>query len=145
VPPDWTDYNNHMNEARYLQCFADATDGFARLVGIDAEYMATGGTIFTVETHIRHIDEVRALEPIYAETQLLEGRGKKMHVFHWLYHESGRLLATGEHLLLHVDLETRRSEPFRSPVAEKLAEVAALHARLGTPEGAGRAVGQKPG
>ncbi len=145
VPPDWTDYNNHMNEARYLQCFADATDGFARLVGIDAEYMAQGGSIFTVETHIRHLDEVRALEPIYAETQLLEGRGKKMHVFHWLRHESGRLLATGEHLLLHVNLETRASEPFRAPVAEKLAEVAALHGALGTPEGAGRAVGQKPG
>ena len=145
VPPDWTDYNNHMNEARYLQCFADATDGFARMIGIDADYMAAGGSIFTVETHIRHIDEVRALEPIYAETQLLEGRGKKMHLFHWLKHESGRLLATGEHLLLHVDMETRRSEPFRSPVAEKLAEVAAQHARLETPEGAGRAVGQKPG
>jgi carnitine 3-dehydrogenase len=97
-----------------------------------------------VETHIRHLDEVRALEPIYAETQLLEGRGKKMHLFHWLRHESGRLLATGEHLLLHVNLETRASEPFRSPVAEKLAEVAALHQALGTPEGAGRAVGQRP-
>ena len=31
-----------------------------------------------------------------------------------------------EHLLLHVDMETRRSEPFREPVATRLAEVAAL-------------------
>ena len=142
VPTDWTDYNNHMNEARYLQCFADATDGFARLVGIDADYIAAGGSIFTVETHIRHLDEVRALEPIYAETQCLGGAGKKMRLFHWLRHGDGRLLATGEHMLLHVNLETRASEPFREPAATRLAEAAALHAALGTPEGAGRAVGK---
>ncbi len=28
VPLDWTDYNGHMTEARYLQAFADATDRF---------------------------------------------------------------------------------------------------------------------
>ena len=40
VPPDWTDYNGHMNEARYLQAFADATDAFLRLIGVDADYLA---------------------------------------------------------------------------------------------------------
>jgi carnitine 3-dehydrogenase len=45
-------------------------------------------------------------------------------------------------MLLHVNLETRASEPFREPVATRLAEAAARHAALGTPEGAGRAVGQ---
>jgi len=29
VPLDWTDYNGHMNEARYLQAFCDATDKFS--------------------------------------------------------------------------------------------------------------------
>jgi carnitine 3-dehydrogenase len=142
VPPDWTDYNNHMNEARYLQCFADATDGFARLVGLDADYIAQGGSIFTVETHIRHLDEVRALEPIYAETQCLEGAGKKMRLFHWLRHADGRLLATGEHMLVHVSLATRAACDPAPAVAAKLAEIAALHAALPAPEGAGRAVGQ---
>ena len=39
VPPDWTDYNNHMNEARYLQCFADATDapGIGSKSALEAE------------------------------------------------------------------------------------------------------------
>ncbi|MEM8700055.1 MAG: 3-hydroxyacyl-CoA dehydrogenase NAD-binding domain-containing protein, partial [Pseudomonadota bacterium] len=63
VPPDWTDYNNHMNEARYLQCFADASDAFMRVIGADADYIASGLSYFTVETHIRHLDEVAALEP----------------------------------------------------------------------------------
>jgi len=32
VPLDWTDYNGHMNEARYLQAFGDATDKLMALV-----------------------------------------------------------------------------------------------------------------
>ena len=143
VPPDWTDYNNHMNEARYLQCFGDATDAFMRMCGVDADYIAAGGSYFTVETHIRHLDEVRVNEPIYAETQVIEGKGKKMHVFHWLRHQDGRLLATGEHMLLHVSLKTRSAcepEPHVMKAVEKFAKA---HGKLPKPEGLGRAVGQK--
>lgn len=143
VPPDWTDYNNHMNEARYLQCFADATDAFMRIIGADADYIANGLSYFTVETHIRHLDEVKALEPIYATTQCIEGAGKKMRVFHRLFHEDGRLLATGEHMLIHVSLETRAACAPTEAVAAKLGEIAAAHAALPAPDGAGRAVGQK--
>ena len=53
-----------MNEARYLQALADATDAFLRLIGVDADYLAQGGSYFTVETHIRHLDEARAGDPI---------------------------------------------------------------------------------
>lgn len=145
VPPDWTDYNNHMTEARYLQCFADATDAFMRNIGADADYIAGGLSYFTVETHIRHLDEVRAQEPIFAETQVLEGKGKKMRLFHRLHHADGRLLATGEHMLVHVSLETRAACPPSPEVEAKLAEIAALHADLPAPEDAGRAIGQSRG
>jgi carnitine 3-dehydrogenase len=143
VPPDWTDYNGHMNESRYLQAFADATDAFMRLIGADADYVQAGMSYFTAETHIRHLGEVTALEPIAVETQVLEGRGKRMHLFHTMRHAGdGRLLATGEHMLIHVSLETRRACEPGAAVAEKLGEIAALHAALPVPEGAGRAVGQ---
>ncbi|MCG6857328.1 MAG: carnitine 3-dehydrogenase [Salaquimonas sp.] len=142
IPPDWTDYNNHMNEARYLQCFGDATDAFMRMVGVDADYIASGLSFFTVETHIRHIDEVKSMEPVYTLTQVIEGKGKRMRVFHWLYHGKGHLLATGEHMLIHVSLETRSACEPAPEVAEKLQHIAELHAALPAPEGLGRAVGQ---
>ena len=143
VPPEWTDYNNHMNEARYGQVFSDATDAFMRLIGADADYVAGGLSYFTVEKHIRFLDEVRALEPIRVETQVLAGAGKKMHLFHRLYHGDGRLLATGEYMLIHVSLKTRAACEPAPEVAAKLAEIAALHAKLPVPDGAGRAVGLK--
>ncbi|HET7409176.1 MAG TPA: thioesterase family protein, partial [Paracoccaceae bacterium] len=92
---------------------------------------------------IRHLDEVRAGEPITVDTQVLEGKGKKMHLFHELRHGDGRLLATGEHMLLHVSLETRATCEPAPAVKAKLEEIAALHAKLPQPEGAGRAVGQR--
>ncbi|MGR3466637.1 MAG: carnitine 3-dehydrogenase [Shimia sp.] len=140
VPLDWTDYNGHMNEARYLQAFGDATDRFMALIGCDATYIAAGGSYFTAETHIRHLDEVHAGAALRVETQVLAGAGKKMHLFHTMY-EGDRLLATGEHMLIHVSLETRRASDPAPSVAEALAQVAAAHAALPRPEGAGRAVG----
>lgn len=142
VPLDWTDYNGHMNEARYLQAFGDATDRFMEMVGCDADYIASGGSYFTAETHIRHIDEVHAGARIHITTQCLLGEGKKMHLFHHMYHQDGRLLATGEHMLIHVSLKTRRASPPSDEIAAKLAEIAGQHAKLPTPQGAGRAIGQ---
>jgi len=142
IPPDWTDYNNHMNEARYLQCFGDATDAFMRMAGCDAAYIESGSSFFTVETHIRHLDEVRVNEPIHTKTQLLAGVGKKIHLFHFMYHADGRLLATGEHMLVHVSLDTRAASFPSQAMQAILSAIAEHHARLPIPDGAGRAVGQ---
>ncbi len=144
VPLDWTDYNGHMNEARYLQAFGDATDRFMEIVGCDAEYIAAGNSYFTVETHIRHIDELLAGSPFTVDTICLQGDEKKMRLFHQMQNEAGDPVATGEHLLLHVDLQTRRTSPARGHVMEKLMRIAGLHSGFDQPEGVGRAVGQRP-
>jgi len=143
IPPDWTDYNNHMNEARYLQCFGDATDAFMRMIGCDADYIASGGSYFTAETHIRHLDEVGVNEPVNTLSQLIAGTGKKLHLFHSLYHGDGRLLATGEHMLIHVSLETRAASEPSAAIQAKLNTITTQHGKLPLPEGAGRFVGQE--
>lgn len=143
VPLDWLDYNGHMTESRYLQAFADATDRFMALIGCDADYIATGGSYFTAETHIRHIDEALAGQIIEIRTQVLQGAGKKMHLFHEMRHGE-RLVATGEHFLLHVSLETRRPAVPSPRIVANLERIAAAHVGLPQPEGVGRAVGQRP-
>ena len=83
-------------------------------------------------------------QPIYVDTQILRVTGKKMHLFHSLYHQSGRLLATGEHMLLHVDMKKRRASEPSDTVAVALAEMVASHSALDLPKAAGRAVGLTP-
>ena len=140
VPLDWTDYNGHMTESRYLHAFADATDRFMEIIGCDAEYIASGGSYFTAETHIRHLDEVHAGAVIEITTQVILGEGKKMHLFHQM-REGDRLLASGEHFLLHVSLETRKPSAPSAQIEAALGRFAQGHASLPRPEGVGRAIG----
>ena len=139
VPLDWTDYNGHMTESRYLDAFAQATDRFMALIGCDADYIAAGGSYFTAETHIRHLDEARAGARIRVRTQMLLGQGRKLHLFHEM-HEGDRLLATGEHFLVHVNLQTRRPSAPGPEIAAAMARIAAARAGQPWPEGAGRAI-----
>lgn len=139
IPVDWLDYNGHMTESRYLDAFARSTDRFMEIIGCDADYIATGGSYFTAETHIRHIDEAHLGQRIRVDTQCLLGKGKKMHLFHSMY-EGDRLLATGEHVLLHVSLKTRRPSAPADHIEARLVEIATAHAKLPIPQGAGRAI-----
>ena len=139
VPVDWADYNGHMTESRYLDAFARATDRFMDLIGCDGDYIARGGSYFTAETHIRHLDEVHAGARIEIRSRMLLGEGKKLHLFHSMY-EGDRPLATSEHFLLHVSLETRRSCPPSPAIEANMARIAAAQSALPLPEGAGAGI-----
>ena len=143
IPKDWADYNGHMTEARYLDCFSEATTELMALIGADEEYIANVGSYFTVETHIRHLDEVLIGERIYSKTQVIYGQNKKLHLFHWLHHDDGRLLATAEHMLIHVDLKTRGASMPSDLVIDRMERLYSAHKKLPTPEGLSRAVGDK--
>ncbi len=142
VEPDWIDYNGHMTESRYLHVFGDSSDALFRYVGIDAEYHAAGKSYYTVETHIQNLREVGAGAPLHTTIQILAVDDKRLHIFHRLYASADRtLLATAEQMLLHVDTRAGRTVPAEAPVLARLRRIAAAHAALPKPEGAGRAVG----
>ena len=145
VRSDWVDYNGHMTESRYLEVLANATDAFLRHVGLDASYLDGGHSAFTAESHIRHLAEARANESLSVATQVLGADEKRFHLFHTISQlRTGAVVATGEHLLLHVDTGTHRVCPMREPLASRVAEIARAHAGLERPPGAGRSVGELP-
>lgn len=136
VPQSWTDYNGHMNETHYLEVASKATDRFMEMIGCDPAYIADVGSYFTVENTVRYLAEVHAGETLTVTTQVLRGEGKKMHLFQRLMRETGELAATVESLLLHVNLETRRTSLPSAEVVSKLADYAKAHAKMPWPEGA---------
>ncbi|MEM9550492.1 MAG: carnitine 3-dehydrogenase [Pseudomonadota bacterium] len=141
VPIDWLDYNGHMTESRYLDAFAQATDRFMEVIGCDQDYIARGGSFFTAETHIRHLDEANLADRIEVRTRVLSGGGKKMRLWHEMFAKD-RLLATGEHMLIHVSLDSRRPADMPADMAKKLEYFVDAQSGLDLPEGAGRHVGQ---
>lgn len=138
APLHWTDYNGHVNESRYLECSSDASDAVLQIIGANAEYVAAGNSYFTVETHIRNLQEARAGDMIYGDTTILLAEGKKLKLFHQFKNSEGEIFATGEHILIHVDLNTRRSSLPDSQILKTAQEIAAAHAALPIPEGAGK-------
>ena len=84
IPADWVDYNGHVHESRYLQLFADATDALLGELGVDADYLAAGGSYFTVETHLSHLRQLEAGDRVHVTTQVLDSDEKRLHVFHVL-------------------------------------------------------------
>jgi carnitine 3-dehydrogenase len=136
VAPEWIDYNGHLTESRYLHVLADATDAFLRRIGIDGAYLAGGHSYFTVETHLRHLGQASAGQSIHVTTQLLGHDEKRLHLFHELRRsDDGELLATGEHMLLHVDTKAARAAPAGAGVLVTLGLIADAQSGLARPAG----------
>ncbi|MGH8230225.1 MAG: thioesterase family protein, partial [Steroidobacteraceae bacterium] len=131
VRPEWVDYNGHMTDSRYLQVFGDATDALLRAVGVDDAYRASGRALYTVETHVRHLAQAAAMEPLYVTTQILGLDDKRVHLLHCLYRRSDdRRLATGEQLYLHVNSTAARAAPMDGAVHARLESLRAAHAAI---------------
>lgn len=143
VPSSWTDYNGHMNETHYLETSSLATDRFMQMIGADADYIASGRSYFTVESHVCHLNEVHAGDRLTVTTQVLAGAGKRLHLFNRIWRDDV-LAATVETMLLHTDLSTRRTSDPDPAVAARLSDWVSRHAAMPAPKGAGRYVGQRP-
>ena len=109
IPVDWTDYNQHMNESRYGQVFSDAADTVMIQVGADEDYIASGFSYFTVDCHIKYLEECKAGDNIYVASRISLAEGKKLKLAHQMCSNDGRVLAEADQLLVHVDLGARKS------------------------------------
>ena len=143
VLPEWVDYNGHMSESCFLLVFGDNSDAFFRTIGIDESYRDVDNkSFYTVQTHIHNIREVAEGEPLRLTLQVLDMDDKRMHIFHAMVHGStGDLLATGEQMLVHVDMRQGRAAPMPAYLYERVAAVHRAHSALPRPAQAGQPLG----
>jgi acyl-CoA thioester hydrolase len=141
VVPDWVDYNNHLSEWAYLLVFGDNADAFFRFIGIDEAYRASGRSLYTAETHLRHLREVKLGQRLIFTLVVLGHDHKRLHLLHEMRADGADLVATAEQLLLHVDSMAGRVAPFGAEIAGRLRQIAAAHTSLPVPDYAGRCLG----
>jgi carnitine 3-dehydrogenase len=144
ISPAWIDYNGHATESAYLRMASDATDALLASIGVDAEYVAAGGSYYTVETHLRHLNEAHAEDSVRVTTQIIGADEKRLHLFHRITRD-GDLLATAEQMLLHVDTKQGRASPAPSDVLARLQAITDAHASLPPPDGVGRRIEMRGG
>ena len=144
VHRDWVDYNGHMSESCFLLVFGDQSDAFFRLIGIDEAYRASGHSLFTVQTVIFNLAEAHLGDRLDLSLQLLNADEKRLHIFHAMHNaETGMLLATGEQMLVHVDMAAGRGTPMPPELHARVHAVLAAHADLPRPAQAGRNIAIK--
>ena len=143
VPPEWIDYNGHMNVAYYVMAIDQA---------LDEAFDELGMGVALVESHrmgpmalvnqIHYLDELLEGQHYYCEFQILDGDHKRIHLFVTMYHvEKGTVAATYESLSMNVDLEKRRSTDYPPEVQRRVIALREAHASLPRPPQAGATIG----
>ena len=143
VLPEWIDYNGHMNVAYYVLAFDHGVDAFMEFIGISPSYIEQRrASTFTLEIHVSYIRELRLGDPLRLSCQLLDFDAKRVHYFLHMHHaEDDYLAAVSEQIMVHVDLETRRSSEFPDDVHLTLKSLMNAHRHLPFPEQSGSVIG----
>ncbi len=135
VLDEWIDYNGHLSEPYYVLVLGHATDAVMDAVGIDeALRAAEDASLFTVEAHVRYLDQVGPGVELETRSEVVGATGKLLWIWHEL-HAEGRLRATEEILGVYVDTTTGRSAPFPEAIRARIEEL-----RVDPPEHAGRSI-----
>ena len=142
VPTEWVDYNAHMNDSRFYQVTSEAGDRLLRFIGVDAAYLQHS-SYYTVESHMNFGAQAKLGDRLYATAQLIHHDAKRLHGFIVIHRaDDDAVVATAEHLMLHVDTASGKSAPAAPAVLAKLEELWAHHRVLPKPAHVGRFVGQ---
>jgi carnitine 3-dehydrogenase len=82
--------------------------------------------MYTVETHVVHKAEARALEPLYVTTRILETDDKRVRLLHELHRKrDDALVATAEQVYLHVSTPPGKASVMDAAVRSRLAAIQA--------------------
>ncbi len=132
----WLDAYGHLNEAYYLLPFSNASWRMQDYFGIGVDYFErTGGALYTVETHLRYLKEVRAPAQLCIETRIFGVDAKRI----WFAHSmvvDGSARATGEFMALHYDSRAQQTAPLPASVQSTLQAACVEH-----PVWSGRRIG----
>jgi len=142
VLPSWIDYNGHMTESRYLFAASETSDAFLRYIGADLDYVKSGFSYYTAETHIMHRGEAKLGDALTGSVQVLAADEKRLHIFIRIQ-KGEEEVATLEQMLLHVDMKAGRAVAAPAAILDRLMPIAQSHADLPRPDAAGRYTGQR--
>ncbi len=126
--------------------FAKAVDEFLPRVGLTAETRkTTRHTIYTMETHVRFLWEVKLGTPVSVTCQVLDLDAKRVRVFLSMHDKVRNIVvARSEQLLMSIDqTDEPHSAPWLPESARILEGLRAEHAALPVPKDAGRSIAIK--
>ena len=122
APPEFEDGNGHVNVGHYYRLHMEASTVFLRGLGFDDDYRRrTGHSVFSIEHHIRFMDESLVGDELSVHMRVLGVGAKSIHGQTIIVNRSrGTIANTLEFIELHVDLTTRRTTPLPADLGERI-------------------------
>lgn len=141
VRPEWLDYNGHLNDSAYAVVCTEANELLLESLGLSADYQQrTRHAMFTVEAHLRYLDEVGPDASLRAESWLVDATSKRVRVHTTVLCDGDRPVLTGEYLFLHVDQRVGKVVAMPADRTASVAAMAAAHEAWPRPEHVGRGI-----
>lgn len=131
VTKDMCDLNGHMNVVYYTHIFEDCCVELYDDMGFTANYFKKGFSSFTVEMNIRYLKELKEEEMAYPYFRLIDVGPKLIHYGGVILTEDGELSATTENMLVHIDMNVRKSSVMPKYLLEHLGKMREEHAKTG--------------
>ncbi|MEQ9488492.1 MAG: thioesterase family protein [Alphaproteobacteria bacterium] len=117
---EWLDAYGHLNEGYYVVAFSEANWALQEHFDIGVPYFEkTGCALYTLESHIRYLNEVRAPAVLEFESFIFGVDAKKVVIAHRMLVD-GTERATFEAFALHYDQKNGGTAPFPDDVLKKL-------------------------
>ncbi len=108
---EWLDAYGHLNEAYYLVPFTNANWSMQEYFEIGVPYFEqTGCALYTLETHVRYVNEVRKPAQLKVDTIIVGSDPKKIWCAHMLV-VNDQICATAEMVMLHYSTRDERAAP----------------------------------
>ena len=131
--PEWLDAYGHLNEGYYLVAFSNAAWDFLNKLDVGVAYFErTGCGMYTVESHLRFLKEVRAPAVLETRGEILGFDAKRVRCGFVMTSE-GVERATLETVYIHFDTKSGRAAAMSDEVQARLrgAQAAELPAWAG--------------
>ena len=130
ITEEMCDLNGHMNVLYYAQIFEDEFPFYSSL-GFTSDYFQEGYSFFTLEMNIRYLKEMKQGEIASPCFRYFAVKPKLIHYGGIILNESGDVSAITENVLVHVDMNTRRSCEMKEETINHLNRMLKEHSATG--------------
>lgn len=143
APPEWQDGNGHVNVRRFYDLHMRGAHAALTAIGLDDDHRtSTGQSVFSVEQHIRYLDEVHVGDEVSVHLRWVARGDKVLHAMSFVVDRTtGRVVNVLEMLEAHVDLTTRRACSWAPTLAARIDDAVRAHEELPWPAPTSGAVG----
>ncbi|MCD4533780.1 thioesterase family protein [Nocardioides sp. cx-169] len=133
IPAAFEDFNGHLNVRHYLGIASEGLDESLVEVGIPQNWPHTAGqAVFSAEHHLTYFSELRTGDKISVRVRLVGRSRRAAHVVVYLLDDShSRVSYVMEEILLHMDMETRKTSDWPEDVAQQIDARLAEEQQLG--------------